>query len=109
MSEQKELQVGDALYAMSYKTIYAKYTIERVTATQAITGDMRFKRKYASWIRRIGDSGHGFRPTYHIESEKLKKEYRRQNLIREVDSVKMSELDTDTLEKVHALVCEKTL
>lgn len=54
---KKHLEVGDKITMLGYGKPIRVITIERVTKTQAISGNKKFKRDSVDHIRVIGSSG----------------------------------------------------
>lgn len=106
MTAKTTLEVGDKLYHYHYNTYTGPYTIERVTATQAIAGGMRFKRNLTGFsIKEIGASG--YYGGYHLETPEIKLECRRQGLKSKIKNFDYSKLSLDQLERINAILTEQ--
>lgn len=104
MSE-KILQVGDKIFTTGELYHSPKIIeIERVTKTQAISGQYRFKREYHnSWVSQVGQNSYSritFRPA-RIEDiervEMLKK-------IRTLNSFDFGKLDKKKIDKILKII-----
>jgi hypothetical protein len=99
-----QLKIGDRIYRTHYKEITDVYTIDRLTKTQAISGNMRFKIDYHdSWVNTF-EKDRWSSASYYIESEKLKIEYKRQKMIRNLKAIDFSKFSDETLESVLILL-----
>jgi hypothetical protein len=77
------LKVGDVVYGTSYNDIW-KYVIERVTKTQAISGNIKFKIGYGdNWVSVIGERGYS-RTSYYISTPELEEKYVRYKIINKI-------------------------
>lgn len=88
MSEVKNtLEVGDKLAQCSHGHYYGDFiAIERVTATQAISGTKKFRRSCSGWIRLIG--GASFSSTsYHLVTPEVEKRIEIQSQLRRLKSL----------------------
>lgn len=78
MSEtQTQLEVGNVVYAHNYGRLQCKYVIDRVTATQAISGTRKFKREISlkGYIICIGGSEWG--PSFWLATPELDEQWLR--------------------------------
>jgi hypothetical protein len=105
--EKKLLEVGDVLYNKSYNKIYGTYIIERVTATQAISGTSRFRRECTSGCANLigGDAWSSWR--YYLETEELKIELERQRIIDMVNAKGLCGLTIDELRLIKKMISDK--
>lgn len=101
----KKLEVGDIIYRKH--RIYGvreMLTIERVTPTQAVCKDKRFKREVnGGEVIMIGQSRSRDRERYFLETEELKEEYLREKLIEKMQGIDYSKLTTETLQQMDSL------
>lgn len=89
MSEERKLKVGDRVYRVSYynnNEIKEVLTIDRVTKTQAISGNIKFKledteRHGLQTIPYQSGLKHWY---YQLETEKLKQRFETQKLKKEI-------------------------
>ena len=105
--EKKLLNVGDIIYGNS---IYrqSKHVIERVTRTQAISGNKKFRREYFDdcWITTIGENRGFGSSSYILETPVLKQKFERVQLINFLKSIKFDTLNFDVLDKIYQLIKE---
>jgi hypothetical protein len=107
--ETKKLNIGDVLYSKCTYGGFQKHIIERVTATQAVTyTGVKFKREYTHWITRIGSHTYS-RVSYYIETEKLKAEFERFDLLSKVQKFKFQALSTEQLLAIDKILTTETL
>ena len=105
----EKLKVGDVIYAEHYKKITGKYTVSRVTKTQAVcqtsTGDVKFRLEYHSpnSIRYIG-AGIWGSACYRLENEEVKNRLFRQNTLSKIENTNMSALSTEKLTSILQII-----
>ena len=105
MEDKKLLQVGDIIYGYSAYGI-SRYVIDRVTATQAISNNTKFRREYfeGGSIFKFGES-HGWNSeSYSIETSELKEKYYRFKIIAILKGTDFSKLTTDQLAQIYKIV-----
>ena len=105
--EKKLLNVGDVIYGNS---IYrqSKHVIERVTRTQAISGNKKFRREYFDdcWITTIG-SNRGFgSSSYILETPELKQGFEKSKIVNLLQNFKFDKLSFEVLNKIYQLIKE---
>lgn len=98
----KELNVGDVIYRMYHGEITNKMKIERVTKTQAISGNYKFRRYYDSWISAVGERGSFV--SYSISDNKLDEEYVTNILIRKINNVNLRSLSINKLVEISNII-----
>ncbi len=98
----EKLKVGDVIYAEHYRKITGKYTVSRLTKTQAVcqtsNGDVKFRIEYYSpnSIKYLG-AGVWDSTSYVLENEEVKARLFRQNTLTKIANTNMSLLSTDKL------------
>ena len=103
----KKLEVGNVIYGKNrIYGIREVFTIERVTKTQAISGNSRFKiETYDGRARMVGDQYDGFnRTSYYLETEELKEEFIRQKAIEKLKNAQFYKLPTKVLKQINLLI-----
>jgi hypothetical protein len=105
--EKKLLEVGDVLYAKSYNKIYGTYTIERVTATQAISRNSRFKRECSFGRAYLIGADAWSITRYYLETEELKIELERQRITDMVIMKGLGGLTIDELRLIKKMISDK--
>lgn len=102
--EKEELQVGDVVYTYNQWHGLQRHIIERVTAKQAFSGYMKFKREIEQLYRGKGVKNIGQYGSADVETEKIKAEYEEQvlrsKLGRTMDKIKTKELPLSTVKKL---------
>ncbi len=98
MSELKE---GDKIYRCYRGRPESFVVIDRVTKTQAISGNWRFKWEYADSgrVSVVGDSGWSFYG-YFIETESLNYKFNRLRLVSDIQKKASEDLTDDVLKKL---------
>ena len=107
MIMENKLKIGDVLYRENYGKITHKVKIVRLTATQAISDkDTRFKIGLSDWgtAKEVGYTNRFSSGIWRIENESLKEHLRRQNAIEKLKGFDWSQVSTDLLESVLALI-----
>ena len=79
--EKKYLKVGDVLYPKNNYGIKSPIVIDRVTKTQAIAGDYKFRIEYYHSAVRIGGPSGYNSINYYLETDELKQELWRNTAI----------------------------
>lgn len=102
------LFVGAKLYRINYKDITEVVTIERVTKTQAIAKDGRYKfgielSSYGT-ARKIGDTNIWSSSSFHLETPKLKEQLWRQQSVKKLKDADYSKLSAKVLKELLLLV-----
>jgi hypothetical protein len=98
---KKTLEVGDVLYNDSCGIF--RIVIERVTKTQAISGNTRVKREYDYSTKEVGASVWTTR-WWYIETEELKQKHRRSKILYKVQKARFTDLSTDKLEAIVRII-----
>lgn len=104
--EKTSLEVGDIVYEVGYRSynVRGRYKIDRVTNTQAISGNTRFKRDCKEGrISVIGDSGYSS-SFFRLWSEELEKKYIAFQLAQKIGSIKFTELPFETMQRIMEIV-----
>jgi hypothetical protein len=98
MDNKIKLKVDDQLYLERSGIIVKTLKIERVTKTQAISGQTRFKRiqSSGSYILAIG-SGLWDRSYYYLRTDELDKKYIKQRTIRKLTNTNWSLYSSEEL------------
>lgn len=107
MIMENKLKVGDVLYRENYGNITHKVKIVRLTATQAISDNgTRFKIQLSELgaAKEVGDANRFSSRIWRVENENLKEQFRRQNAIAKLKGFDWSQVSTDLLESVLALI-----
>ena len=100
----EQLKVGDVVYGKSYRDIY-KCVIERVTATQAISGSIRFKIDYnGSWVSAIGNRGGYNRTSYYLGTPELDQEYLRSKVLSRINRFDFNVLNNNDLITINNII-----
>ena len=103
--EKIELKKGDIIYSSSRSSFIGKHTITRVTKTMAISGlGYRFKRYcFPNHIEKV--SRGSFETTsYRLQTEELRREYRKFSLINKIKSIDLNTLSDEKIEQVFKIV-----
>ncbi len=104
---ENKLKIGDVLYREHYGRVTNKVKIVRLTATQAISENgARFKIDLTDWgtAKEVGDATRFSSRIWRVENENLKEQFRRQNAIAKLKGFDWSQVSTDLLESVLALI-----
>ena len=104
------LEVGDRLY---YEQSFTRgwkriITIERTTATQAISGYIRLDKAFRDGSRAKGSTGYGA-AIYYLLTPEVEAEIRHQRLaafVKDVFSKERLPLTADKVERIYAIVNE---
>lgn len=107
---EKQLKVGDVIYGKSIYGIEDPITIERVTKTQAISGNKKFRINYQERhpVKLIGQS-YGFESTfYYVEDEEIKMEYLKRDAFYKCGQINFKKLSYEQLNKILEIVTSKT-
>ena len=107
-----DLKAGDQVIIVmhGYPSSYNRCTVDRVTNTQIIIGNSRYRRENG---RRIGDDTwhsatlHEITPEMEERMRKFQLEQERLELARKMDTVRWGTLPRETLDAVWALVQQK--
>ena len=101
MNEEKTmLEVGDVVYGRRYRTVESRHKIDRVTKTQAFSGDTKFKINIeGGYVREIGASGFNSK-SYHLETPELKIEYLRTVNLNKIRNTDFSTLSDTKLQQI---------
>lgn len=96
------LKVGDKIYCTHYGRVNSVSTIERLTRTQAICGQLRFDVEFSSsgYVSKKGSWDQWSSASYFIETDELKEQLFRQNAIAKIQHFKYSELPTEKLKQI---------
>jgi hypothetical protein len=97
LKESKKLKVGDVIYpeyAMSDQ-LSRPLVIDRVTKTQAIAGEHKFKIDNKYYIKPVGGGMSYSRTHYYLESDVIKKRYIRQRNVRYLKNFDWNTLESD--------------
>ena len=109
---ENKLKVGDVIYGEnSIYGINGVYKIKRLTDTQAISGNTRFKNEILSdgRIIKIGQSSDMWNRThYYIETDELKEKYFRQNAVSTLKLTDYSKLETKVLESLLSVLKQES-
>lgn len=101
------LSVGDVIYMENNYGFCGKITIERVTKTQAISGDIKLRIETLDNGKRakaIGETYGWNSIRYLLETPEIKERYWRQGAVRKLKEADYSKLSTEVLEKLLSLV-----
>lgn len=101
-----QLKVGDVIYKKHRNQISSKYTIDRVTKTQAISeSGVKFKINYHQdgFIDICGNRD-SIGVFYKLETIKLKEEYIRYHLLSKLNYFKFDTLTTEQLESIEKII-----
>ena len=106
--DEKLLQVGDVIYrSSSYGGVNCKYTVKRVTKTQAVCGNTKFRRLVhgTGWVD-ITPMPTGYSSnSYRIATPELQEKFEFNKMYQFMEGVKWKLLDHDDLKKVYSLYC----
>ena len=107
-----QLQIGDIVVGEHLYSGISLYKIDRITATQAISGTTKFKRAYENnRIRAIGETFSYTRTTYQLANDDLLNQYKIQNLVNHIDSKisrqSLKNLSLDQLTRIKAILDEE--
>lgn len=104
--EVKQLEVGDKIYSRSRWGMGSIYTIERVTKTQAISGNQRFRREYRDpkRINAVGGGGAWNSTHYELENEQIKQAFYESQVRSKIRNINFEKLPLKTLEQILTLV-----
>ena len=101
------LSVGDVIYMENNYGFSGKIVIERVTKTQAISGNVKLRIETLDNGKRakaIGET-YGWNSTrYLLETPEVKERYWRQGAVRKLKEADYSKLSTEVLQKLLSLV-----
>lgn len=109
MSEKKLLEKGDKIYEMSYREVTRIHVITRVTKAQAFSENQKFSRAIdeAGKIKELGGTKSKWhRPTYEVETPKLKEKWERRLLVSRYERTNPVALTTDQLRRIAAILDE---
>ena len=101
------LSIGDVIYGKDHYGIREVLKIEKVTRTQGICGDIRFKIQVFNDSGRVVKIGqvYGWNSTsYYLETPELKENYYRQIAVKKLREFDYSILSTEVLTKLLSLV-----
>lgn len=107
--EEYTLKVGDVLYGGSGGTLNIRVEIDRVTNTQAVSGERRFKKvgtKGSYWTE-IGDSNRWCRTLFYLETQELERKYQRKRAEDQYIYTSPRSLSTEALLKIQAILEEE--
>lgn len=105
--EKRKLKVGDKVYETIYGDIRRILTIERLTNTQAIAGNMKFSIEYQSSgkVKEIGSSKDRWNTThYYLETEELKERKQRTDILNSISRIDFEAYPTEKLLTVIGLL-----
>lgn len=99
------LEIGDKVYESHYGEVLRHYTIERVTKTQAISGNMKFRIEVCNngYVREVSRDKWSTR-SYRLETPEIKDEYTRKNLVYQLKKYDFNTLSLDGLREIAAII-----
>ena len=100
------LEAGNIVYGKNYNALY-KYKIDRVTETQAISGDVRFDREYSEesgWVKVKGRTNKWNSTSYYIADAKTEIEFEKQQILYKVANYKFGKLDIEALREIKKIM-----
>ena len=105
----KKLEVGDVIYASRYGKLVSRYKIERVTQTQAISGNQRFKREYhnGGFVRAVGTTTGWNTSLYKIATPELDAEFGKAVIISQLKKINFKDLTLEQLTKIKNIIEEQ--
>lgn len=100
------LFVGAKLYRINYNEITEVLTIERVTKTQAISGNNKFRIELSNYstASKMGYTDRWSNTSYYLETPELKEKLWEQETVRKLSKVDYSKLSTEVLKELLSLV-----
>ena len=99
------LEVGDVLISTNWM---ARRVVARVTKTQAICGNVRFRRECDGLsISEIGSHSWS-RTRYLLATPASEAEFRRNTVLSKVQCFEFSKLTPDAIERIHAIIADPT-
>lgn len=115
MNNKETLEVGDVVFVQgSWGGTLRRDKVERVTNVYAFIGGAKVKRKLetSSWsngklvIERIGNLRWG-NVSYHLPTPELEAEFRKQEIVAQLNQQKWNNYKNEDLEKIWKVVAEK--
>lgn len=110
--KENKLEVGDVIYGVDRVSINSKFTVERVTKTQAICkasngSNQKFQiYVYGSGsVRQIGSYSWST-TSYYVATEVLDKRFKRESLIRKLSTIEWSKIPDESIEKINSILSE---
>jgi len=97
------LKAGDVIYRFYQGIIEDKLVIERITKTQAISGNHKFSISYRGENVYLIGTGGVFN-SFKIETNQLKEEYRKKEIISTLKRYDYNEVEIETLEKMYNIL-----
>lgn len=108
------LEIGSVLYSQGFGCGFEKFTISRVTEKRAYVKindnyEFVFDRDTGThtYAKKIGGGDGLGRATYFLETPELKAKYKLSLMRRKFDSINSSQLTTEQLEQILAIVFPK--
>lgn len=109
---ENKIKVGDVIYGENRMYgIEGVYKIEKLTKTQAVSGNTRFKNEILSGgkVSKIGEASNIWnRTSYYIETDEFKEKYFRQNAIQTLKAANYSKLETKVLESLLSVLKQES-
>lgn len=106
-----QLEVGDIVIAKSRYHDMTKYKIERVTKTQAISGNTRFYRELERSIHRkdatvrlVGGYGSWNAPIYYLSTPELLEEYDQYKKKAKLKRIDWEKMPKDAIDKIYDIL-----
>ncbi len=98
----RELQQGDIIYFFKNNLPYKRQVVERVTKTQAITRDYKFKKQADEfgYVTKIPRDGGYFAHSFCMETSVIKEKFLYQKALWKVKSFDFKSLSKDRLDRI---------
>lgn len=105
MENSKNLIVGDVIYIVGRNEIKSKLVIERVTKKFAFSKTYKFNISVlnSGYIRLVGRESFST-VSYYLETENLKEQYKREQIIREIFKTDFTKFSTKKLEDLEDII-----
>ena len=104
--KDNKLEVGDIIYAIDRSSITDKFTVERVTKTQAIC-NKNTKFRIEPWesgrVKVIGETGWSI-TSYYLENDNLRQRFKKESLIRRMSKIDWSKVSNELMEQVESIL-----
>lgn len=108
------LEEGMVIYEENLlPTALHKYTVSRVTKTQAIISHGHYETRFDRDVGTLGcfyakGSSTYSRSCYKVATPELDEKYYRQGLLKAINKIDLTELSTKQLERIYAIAKEET-
>lgn len=116
MSDKTEIRLlspGTNVYESRYNGTLYVIPIDRVTKTQAISKDGKYKFKREIWndntVSKINRNSNIHFWVYYVETPELIQKFRKQELIEKLTRVSYKDLSNDVLEKLYICLFPENL